>query len=342
MVVLLLVTGVAAGRVYDWVHWQLYAPVSSHSQEVLVTIRPNASPDDVGAELQSVGLLRDQRVFQTYMRYLRYRGAPPDFKAGKFLVNRNMSLAQIVDTLQNAAASEVTVRMPEGERLERLAQQVQQQGVGSAAAYVASAGDLSRWSYDFLEGRPANAPRNLEGFLYPDTYQLLRGAGVNDLIKRQLDRFGQVLTPDLRQAIARPTDARPAQTLYNVLILASIAEKEVNNEADRPIVCDVFYNRLKVNMQLGSDATVLYALGKTGGIPTQQDLAVNSPYNTRLHPGLPPGPISNPSLSAIKACISPQKTSYLYFFTDAKGVAHYAATYQEFLKQQQQFGLPSQ
>jgi UPF0755 protein len=342
VVVLLLLVGLVAGRAYEWVRWQIYAPMSSQSQPVLVTIHPAATADDVGKELQARGLIRDQRVFQNYLRYLRYHGTAPDFKAGQFELNRNMSLARIVDTLQSASASEITVRMPEGARLSVLAQQAQQQGVGTAAAYTASASDLNSWHYDFLQGRPQNAPQNLEGFLFPDTYQILRGAGVNDLIKRQLDRFGQVVSPDLRQAISRPAEGRPAETLYNVLILASIAEKEVNTEADRPIVCDVFYNRLKQNMPLGSDATVLYAVGKQGGVPTQQELAVNSPYNTRLHGGLPPGPIDNPSMSAIKACISPAKTSYLYFFTDPKGVAHYAVTYQEFLQQQRQYGLASQ
>jgi UPF0755 protein len=101
----------------------------------------------------------------------------------------------------------------------------------------------------------------------------------------------------------------------------------------------VFYNRLSRNIPLGSDATVLYAVGKTAGTPTQEDLALSSPYNTRKFPGLPPGPISNPSLSSIEACVHPQKTNYLYFFTDPRGTAHYAATYEESLRQQQQFGL---
>jgi UPF0755 protein len=342
VVLLVLVTGVAADRGYEWLRWQVEAPVSAVSQPVLVTVPQGATQEDVGSELESKGLIRDQQVFLGYLRFLRLQGSGLELKAGQFQLDRDMSMAGIVRALGDARAGEVTVRLQEGDTMATMAVQAQRQGAGTAAEYLAATGDVGRWHYDFLQGRPANAPNTLEGFLYPDTYQLLKGSTASDLVKRQLDRFGQALTPDLRRQITQPTAARPAASVYDTLVLASIVEKEVQQESDRQLVCDVLYNRLSDGMPLGSDATVLYAVGKQGGAPTQEDLQVDSPYNTRTHHGLPPGPISNPSLSSIKACISPPQTDYLYFFTDPKGVAHFAATYQESLKQQRQYGLSGQ
>jgi UPF0755 protein len=338
--VLLLLLGVVGDRGYEWVRGQIYLPTSNQSQPVVVTLKPGATPQDVGAELQAGGLIRNQWLFQGYLRYLRARGMPPEFVAGE--LNRNMSMAAIVNTLENPAASELTVRLGEGEPLTVLAQQAAKQGVGTISDYTLAANDLSRWHYDFLKGRPTDAPNNLEGFLFPDTYQVLRGAKADNLIKRQLDRFGRVLTPDLREAISRPTSARAAMTVYDLIILASIVDREVNQASDRPIVCDVFFNRLKTNMPLGSDATVLYALGRANGTLSQEDLKVNSPYNTRNHPGLPPGPIANPGLDAIKACVNAPKTNYYYFFTDQQGATHYAVTFEEFLRQLKQYKLANQ
>jgi UPF0755 protein len=234
------------------------------------------------------------------------------------------------------------VRLTEGYTMKLMAAQAQAQGVGTAAQYIAAASDPGAYDEPFLKGWPANAPGNLEGFLYADTYYLLPDSTPKELISRQLQRFGQLVTPAMQAEAAKPTAARPAESIYNVVILASIVEREVDTDKDRPLVCDVFYNRLAAGIPLGSDATVLYAVGKWSGTPTQEELQVNSPYNTRKFAGLPPGPISNPGIASIEGCLNPTKTDYMYFFADAKGVIHYAVTYQQFLQQQQQYGLAGQ
>jgi UPF0755 protein len=254
-----------------------------------------------------------------------------------------MSMARIVEQLQGGIAAPLSVRLQDGQTLATMAQEAQRQGAGPAKDYQAAAVDIAQWpAYDFLQGRPAAAPRNLEGFLYPDTYDLVRGSPARDLVKRQLDRFGTAFTPQLRQTAAQATPARAAQNVYSIVTLASIVEKEVQTDPDRGMVCEVFYNRIAQGMPIGSDATVLYAVGKQSGTPTQDDLNSSSPYNTRRFAGLPPGPIANPGQAAIKACVSPPNNDYLYFFTDPHNVAHYATTYDEFLKQQKQYGLAGQ
>jgi UPF0755 protein len=343
LLLVLLVLGVFGDRAYEWVNWQVYTPTSTASRPVLVTIPAGASQDELATTLSGKGLIRDRNVFLNYLRWLRVRGEGLRLRAGAFELNRDMSMARIVQQLQHGAIAQVTVRMGEGDTLAAMAEEAARQGAGTAQDYRAAASDIAQWpSYAFLKDRPASAPRNLEGFLYPDTYRLVRGSPAKTLVQRQLDRFGSVFTPQMRAQAARPTDARPAESVYSIVILASIVEKEVEKNSDRGLVCDVFYNRLAQGMELGSDATVLYAVGKSSGTPTQADLQVSSPYNTRKYPGLPPGPISNPSIGAIQACLTPPKTAYLYFFTDPQGAAHYAATYDEFLRQQQQYGLAGQ
>lgn len=343
LLLIVLVLGVFGDRAYEWVRWQVYTPTAAASQPVLITVPQGASQDQLATLLDGKRLIRDRTVFLNYLRWLRVRGDGLRLRAGAFELNRNMSMATIVERLQRGAAAQLTVRMAEGDTLAQMSQEAQTQRAGTVQDYQAATADVAQWpGYAFLKDRPATAPRTLEGFLYPDTYQLARGSPAKDLVKRQLDRFGQVFTPQMQQQAAKATDERPAESVYSIVILASIVDKEVESASDRQQVCSVFYNRLSQGMVLGSDATVLYAVGKTSGVPTQDDLDSSSPYNTRRFAGLPPGPISNPSASAINACLSPPKTAYLYFFTDPHGAAHYAATYDEFLRQQQQYGLAGQ
>jgi UPF0755 protein len=282
-------------------------------------------------------VIRDQRVFEAY---LRLSGQGTRIEAGQVTVNRNMSMPMLAQALAQARTPTLEVRLGEGLTIKPMAQEAAQQGAGTAADYESLADDRGAWEaqYPFLSGLPSTAPADLEGFLFPNTYQILPSEGAKGLIDRQLQAFQQSVQP-LVPGLAQATTARPAESLYSVLILASITEKEVNAGTDRSTVCGIFYNRLAQGMPLGSDASVLFALGRSSGSLSASDLQVNSPYNTRLNPGLPPGPISNPSLDSITACANPQPSNYLYFFTDPKGVAHYAATYAEFEAQQQQYGV---
>jgi UPF0755 protein len=330
VVLLLGACGYAGSRGYDWVNYQVQSPMSSRSQPVTIHIDEGESPDQIAQDLSDKGLVRNKDVFVYYMRYT---GARSHLQAGDFVLDRNMSMAQITDVLQHSRPSQVAVRLPEGFTLQQMAAEVEKDGIGKAADYLAAVND-SGWSYAVLKDRPAGA--SLEGFLFPDTYLLDKTAGPRDLVKKQLDRFDQVFTPDLRAQAARATAERPAESIFNIVTLASIAEREVSSDADRAMACSVYYNRLGAGMPLQVDATVLYAEGKNSGEP---DRSVQSPYNTYLHKGLPPGPISNPGLSAIQACINPQKTDFLFYFTDPKGVTHFQKTDTEFEQQQKQYGV---
>jgi UPF0755 protein len=333
LVLLLGGCGYAGSQGYSWWDEQVNRPVSSTSRPVMVHVAEVESPDQLGQDLRSKGLIRDTSAFNWYARY---SGAGSRFQAGDFGLDQDMSMAAMVAALEHARPATIRLLLPEGSTLKEMAAAAQKAGVGDQAGYVSAASDLHR-SYPFLADRPAGAPGNLEGFLFPDTYEVPTSSTSADLVKLQLDRFDQVLTPDMRDEAARPVSGRPAETVYNVITLASIVEREANREADRPVVCGIFYNRLAQGIPLGADATVQYAVGHAA--LTDVDLRSTSPYNTRLHAGLPPGPISNPGLASIMACLEPRPSQYLFYFTDRQGVTRFQRTLAEFNQQQAQYGL---
>jgi UPF0755 protein len=333
VLVLLAACGYGSSQGAAWWNQQVNQPVSNTSQQVMVHVSQGETPAQLGRDLQAKHLIRSSTVFDWYVRY---EGAGGDLQAGDFLLNRDMSIAQIVAALRRGRPATVRILLQEGETMQGMAEAAQQAGLGTAADYLAAASDLS-WPYEFVRDRPATAPPNLQGFLFPDTYQLPRDATARDLVKAQLERFDQVVTPDMRQAAAQPVPGRPAEPLYTIVTLASIVEREVNKDPDRSLVCGVYYSRLAKGMPLGADATIQYAVGHQG--LSDADLHSNSPYNTRTHPGLPPGPISNPGLASINAGLNPRPSPYLYYFTDTHGATHYARTLAEFNQQQAKFGV---
>jgi len=334
LVVLLGAAGFGGARGYDWFNWQVNTPVSTTSQPVVLHVQQGASITVVADQLQEKGLIRDREVFRYYVRLA---GLDRSIQAGDYVLNKNMSMRQIAEALQHGRPDQVAVTIPEGYPAFYIATAIESANVGMKAVdYLRSEQDGS-WQADFLASR--NGRKDLEGYLFPDTYSLNRGAGVRDLIQAQLDQFARVFTPELRQKVGQATDGRPPQTIEQIVILASIVDREVNNASDRANACSVFYNRLQIGMPLGADATVLYALGRVSGGLTDADLHVSSPYNTRTHAGLPPGPISNPAAAAIRSCIDVPKTAYLFYFTDKQGVTHFEKTQAEFEADKRRYGV---
>jgi UPF0755 protein len=337
VLVLLAALGIGTSRVYDWWNYNVYTPVSAASQRVVFHIDAGEPPTQVSDDLLNQRLIRDRTVFDLY---LRFTGAAAKFEAGSFILNRNMNMAQITDALQHAAPDQLGVTIPEGFPLKFQAQYVEKAGVGTAADYLAAANDPALAApYDFLSSRPATASPPLEGYLFPDTYLINKGSGVRALITAQLDQFGKVFSPDLRAQVKQATANRPAETVESIVILASMVEREANLDSDRGNVCSVYYNRLALNMPLGVDATLLYALGRLTPEPTAAELQLDSPFNTRTHAGIPPGPISNPGKAALLACINPPKTTYIYYFADRKGVTHFESNAQDFERDKQTYGV---
>jgi peptidoglycan lytic transglycosylase G len=337
LVVVIAMLGFGTSRGLDWWNYSVNTPASTTSQPVVFHVDRGELAAQIGDDLYTQHLIRDRNAFDIYVRITN---AAPKFEAGTFLLNRNMNLTQIIDRLEHGSADQVVVTIREGFPLKFQAQDVEKSGLGTAADYLTAAMDPALGAaYPFLASRPTNADPPLEGYLFPDTYSIDRTGGVTQLVKKQLDQFGTVFSPALRDQITQATATRPAESVEAIVILASMVEREANKDADRGNVCSVYYNRLKVGMPLGVDATLLYALGRLTPEPTYPELQLNTPFNTRTHVGLPPGPISNPGKAALLACINPPSTAYLYYFTDPDGVTHFETNQNDFCRELQQHGM---
>ncbi|HVS49637.1 MAG TPA: endolytic transglycosylase MltG [Candidatus Dormibacteraeota bacterium] len=339
ILVLIALLGFGTSKGVDWWNFNVNTPISSSSHSVPFHIDLGEAPSQIGQDLYTLGLIRSTIAFDLYTRVTN---TAPKFEAGSFVLNKNMSLAQIVDALQHGTSDQKLITFPEGFPLREQAKVVETKKIATAAEYLAAAKDPA-WAstYTFLPAHPGNADAPYEGYLFPDTYLIDPAGGTRGLVKQQLDQFGVIFSAGVRAQIAQGAAARPAETIQSIVILASMVDREANavTPTDRGNVCSVYYNRLKINMSLGVDATLLYALGRLTPEPTAAELQLNSPYNTRTHAGLPPGPISNPGKAAILACVNPPQTQYLFYFTDRQGVTHFETNQADFDRDIQKYGV---
>ena len=344
IVVILALLGFGTSRGIDWWNFNVNTPISNTSHSVAFHVDPGETPSQIGTELYDQKLIRNTIAWDIYERVTN---AGPKFQYGDFKLNTNMSMAQIAAALQHGRPNEKTITFPEGFPIRYQAQLVEQKKFGTPPNYISGADYLKAaqdagWAslYSFLPKQSTNAAYPFEGFLFPDTYLVDPAAGARGLVKEQLDQFNTAFTAEWRAQIAQATAARPAEDIRSIVILASMVDREANNKTatDRGNVCSVYYNRLAINMPLGVDATLLYGLGRLSPEPTGTELAMDNPYNTRKHAGLPPSAISNPGRDALNACINPPKTSYLFYFTDRQGTTHFETNQRDFDSDVQRYG----
>lgn len=333
--------GFGTSRAIDWWNFNVNTPVSTADKPVAFHIDPGETPSQIGTDLYEAKLIRSTIAFDLYTRVTN---SGPKYQAGSFELNQNMSMTRIVSVLQNGQADEKSIRFIEGYPLWKSAQTVDAKKLGSppitGADYLKAARD-PKWAaaYDFLPKQIFNGQFPNEGFLFPDTYRINPSTGADGLVKAQLDRFKAVFTEDWKAQIAQPTAARPAVEIRTIVVLASMVDREANKQSDRGNVCSVYYNRLKINMTLGVDATLLYDLGRLSPEPNFYELQKDTPYNTRTHHGLPPTAIGNPGKLAMQACINPPKTDYLFYFTDRQDTTHFETNEADFERDKARYGV---
>jgi UPF0755 protein len=282
----------------------------------------------IAGRLQTEGLIQNANAFQAY---LQYAGLDTTVQAGYYELSPAMTPLEIAHALQDATPSEVALTILVGWRMDEIAETLPTSGLEiSPAQFLAAAQDIAA-GYAFLEAAPTGA--TLEGFLFPDTYILPRGTTSSELIHTLLDNFGKQLTPDLQKGFAQQN-----LNVYEAVILASIVEKESVIPDEMPLIASVFFNRLKAGIKLEADSTVQYAIGYNRDQNSWwtnplsgADLQIQSAYNTYQYPGLPPGPIANPGLSALRAVAFPAQTPYYYFRAacDGSGKHVFSDTYEE-------------
>jgi UPF0755 protein len=314
VVLLAIVLGIA------WFANALFQPFKGegHGQQVHVTIPRGSSLSQIADRLNQAGVIENAGLFQLRARLAGHSG---DLRPGSYQMRRDMSFAAALDALQKGVPPDVVqVAIPEG--LSRA--EIRPLTKGLRGNYLRA----SRRSRK-LDPADYKAPRgaSLEGFLFPATYELKKGKSVRDLVSDQLTHFKQNFDKvDL--SYARKKNLTP----YDVLIIASLIEREAMVAKERPLIASVIYNRLHDGIPLGIDATVRFITGNWKRPLRQSELANPSPYNTRVHAGLPPGPIGNPGLSSIEAAAHPAKTKYLFYVVkvDSCGEHRFAKTDAEF------------
>lgn len=312
----------------------LDSPASSDTTAFVFTINPGETAATIAPRLQREGLVADSQLF---LYLVRYRGVDAQLEAGEYELRPNMTMEEIIETLQHGRLREVSVTIPEGKRAEEVAALLEERGVVDGETFVALVRDGSS-SYDFLTDRPADAPASLEGFLFPETYRIPIDYDAAQILDLMLVTFGERFSPEMRRVAGER-----GLSIHEVVTLASIVEREAVVAEERPIIASVYLNRLEQDMYLQSDPTAQYALGyqedtaQWWKIPMslEEDVQVDSPYNTYMYPGLPPGPICNPGLASMQAVLEPADTTYLFFFSKFDGSHAFAETYEEHLRNQE-------
>ena len=311
-----------------WYDGLLIHPLDPSGSEQSFTVQQNESIASIANRLDEARLIDDASAFRDY---LAYTGLDKTIQAGEYKLSAAMSIVDIAHKMQDATPEDVTFVILPGWRIEEIAAALPTSGLDiSPEAFIATASSPHP-GFDFVAGASS-----MEGFLYPDTYIVLRNVTVDQFVAGLVRNFGLHLSTDLREGFNRQ-----GLTIYQAVILASIVEREAVHADEAPMIASVYLNRLKIGMKLDADPTVQYALGFN---PDQQtwwtsplsldDLQIDSAYNTYRNDSLPPTPIDNPGLISLRAVAFPTKTDYYYFQArcDGSGYHDFAQTFEEQLQ----------
>lgn len=308
-------------------------PVSpGDNTPVRVVIPKGASATEIAEILSKERVIRSPFVF---LMTCRISGKTGRLMPGVYAFTRAMSVPEVVRALVRADALETWVTIPEGYTIRQIADALERVGIVGADEFVRVA--LTR-GYEFPE-YPFIYSSSLEGYLFPDTYLISRESTPEAIINKMLEAFERKVVlayrPQIEMAASRYLGVESggfAEGLHKLLTVASLVEREARVAKDRPLIAAVIYNRLRRGMKLEIDATVTYVPGDSRGNKSRvfyEDLKTESPYNTYLHVGLPPGPICNPGLASIKAALQPASVDYLYYVAKPDGSHVFSRTLQE-------------
>lgn len=312
---------------------EIYHPHTNFNSLKSVEIGPKlGGPRKIAEILKQEGIILPKWTFLTYI----IKNYASRLKAGDYIWSKNANIPKISRDLIQGGTTEKIITIPEGWSSKDIAIYLEKNNLVDSREFLAlvnrdyksKASLVSR--FDFLKDKPIDA--GLEGYLFPDTYRIFKNSKPESIIIKMLQNFDKKLTPDLRKEIARQN-----KTIFDIVTMASLLEKEVPNYEDRAIVSGILWKRLKIGMPLQVDATIVYLkklqnpdfkIPNNGRISIE-DTNIDFPYNTYKYLGLPPGPIANPSLSAIKAAIYPKTSPYLYYLSAPDGRTIFSKTLEE-------------
>jgi UPF0755 protein len=296
----LVILGLLAVTVTALGSWWLLASAPALAEGPrTVEIPPHLGVREVAHQLEESGLIRSPLAF---VALATVTGSARKLKAGEYEIPQDASPLTILTLLESGRVVQHPILLPEGGTVAELARILEGERLASAADVLRVARDPA-----FLQRLGVEAP-SVEGYLFPDTYQFVRGMTAEEILTRMIQRLRAKLTPE----VAAQAQGR-GLTIHQLLTLASIIEREAVVRDEMPLISAVFWNRLKRDMPLQADPTVQYAVGKERRTLTRADLQADDPFNTYRRSGLPPGPIASPGLAAIDAALKPAAVNYLYF-----------------------------
>lgn len=320
-IILLIAAALAFTIVYAY---RDFAGLDGDGKSFTIDIPENADADSVA------NLLSAKEIISCKPAFKFYAGDRYNYQAGRYQLSSDMSYAEILETFairkSQQAVETLTLTIPEGYEIRQVAELVAENGLVSADEFIKEA-ENGVFDFDFLNDI-TRTENKLEGYLFPSTYEFSTADDAHAIINKMLQGFEDNILPIYNSA---QTD----YTLDEAVILASIIEREAGTEDEMPIVSSVFNNRMYAGMKLESCATVQYILKERKTVLSNEDTAIDSPYNTYMYSGLPVGPIASPGAAAMRAALSPADTQYMYFVADPNGGKNYfSTTYEEHLDKQ--------
>lgn len=296
--------------------------------EIVILIPKGSSTKTIAKILEDNNLIKNELVFRMVAKYDKKEG---NLKAGKYKLNNSMNIREILHKLENGGEKEETVKftIPEGLELKQIAEKLSNEGLVDFNKFLELSSNIGLFKDDYEFIKEIENNKTLEGFLFPNTYEVFKNATEEDIIRKMLNEFNNVYLEYIKGV-----NYYSEFNLNNLITLASIIEREGKVDSERPIMAGVFFNRLKVNKKLESCATVQYILGERKVNLTYDDIKVDSPYNTYIYTGLPPHPIASPGLKSIVSTINPDTHDYLYFVLkkDGSGTHVFSTNYNDHLR----------
>ncbi len=310
-------------------YWLLFRPPSGTSLTKVVTIKRGMNLKKISTIFEQEGIIRNRHFFIGLATLL---GKKADIKAGEYEFHTRMLPLEVLDALVTGQVKRHLVTIAEGLTLSQIAQYLGDLNIVGKEAFLQTASSPALIATLGLSHSDEGGKiSTLEGYLFPDTYYVKVNSSPVEVIGRMTGRFQTVFNDSLKARAKKI-----GMTENEVVILASIIECETAYDDERPFVSQVFHRRLKMGLPLAANPTIQYAIGQKRRV-LNEDLTIASPYNTYIHPGLPPGPVSNPGEKSLRAALYPADTSYLYFVADGKGGHVFSRTLSEHSRAVQQY-----
>jgi len=315
----LIVLGIFSLFFYSY---QINYPLAKEGKEVSFTIKSGQSPQKIAESLEEQKIIKSSFWLRYY---LKTNDLASKVIAGTFSLSPDMSISQIAKkiTTLDTISDEDKIFWRPGLNASKIGEYLEDKGFCSQKEWLRLINNYNASNYDFLKDKPKL--NNLEGYLFPDTHDVYKNASCNDILIKVLNNFDRKFSKEMREDVKSQ-----GKSIFEIITMASIIEKEVTSIEDMKIVSGLFWNRIKNKQALESCATLAYILGENKAQYSLEDTQISSPYNTYRNRGLPPGPITNPGLNAIQAAIYPTYTDYNYFLSDPKtGNTIWSKTFEE-------------